>query len=77
LSQMDNTLVQRPIYTNKDDGIKRVHLKLTDMGAFNIVIRGLVKIPDRLTKDALVSVWSYKTPRFYTRDIYDDSNQLV
>ena len=56
LSHMDSTLVRRPIYINMDDDIKRVPLNLTNIGAFNIGIRGFVKIPDRLAKDASVSV---------------------
>jgi hypothetical protein len=58
LSHVDNTPVQRPIYLNKNDGMKRVSLNLTGIRAFNIVIRGLVKIPDRITMDASISVWS-------------------
>ena len=58
LSHIDNTLVQRPIYLNKNDNIKQISMNLTDIKAFNIVIRGLVKIPDRITKDASISVWS-------------------
>ena len=58
LSQMDNTLVRRPIYINTGDGIKRVPLNLTNIGAFNVVIRGFVKFPYSLTKDVSASVWS-------------------
>jgi hypothetical protein len=67
LSHMDNTLVRTPIYINMGDGINRVPLNLMNIGAFNIVIRGFVKIPDRLTKDASVSVWSIQdTDVLYT-----------
>ncbi len=67
LSQTDNTPLRRPIYISMDDGIKRVHLNLTNVGAFNIVIRGFVKIPDRLTTNASVSVWSIQdTEVLYT-----------
>ena len=67
LSQTDNTPLRRPIYISIDDGIKRFHLNLTNVGAFNIVIRGFVKIPDRLTTNASVSVWSIQdTEVLYT-----------
>jgi len=67
LSPIDNTLVRRPIYINKGDGDKRVHLNVTSLDAFNIVIRGFVKFPDRLTKDASLSVWSIQdTDVLYT-----------
>jgi len=67
LSFIDNTLVQRPIYLNKNDNIKQISMNLTDIEAFNIVIRGLVKIPNRLTKDASISVWSIQdTEVLYT-----------
>lgn len=67
LSPMDNALVRRPVYINKGDGDKRVHLNVTSLDAFNIVIRGFVKFPDRLTKDASLSVWSIQdTDVLYT-----------
>ncbi len=67
LSRMDNTLVRRPIYIFAGGGIKRVPLNLTNIGAFNVIIRGFVKFPESLTKDVSVSIWSIQdTEVLYT-----------
>ena len=58
LSLFDKTLLQRQININKGDGIKKVTLNLTNASEFNVVIRGLVKMPNRFTKDASISVWT-------------------
>jgi hypothetical protein len=58
LSLFDNTLLQRQIDINNGDGMKKVTLNLTNTSEFNVVIRGLVKMPNRFTKDASISVWS-------------------
>ncbi len=67
LSHMDNTLVQRPIYLNKNVNIKQISMNLTNIGAFDIVIRGFVKFPESMTKDVSASVWSIQdTEILYT-----------
>jgi len=58
LSLFDNTLLQRQIDINKGDGMKKITLNLTNTSEFNFVIRGLVKMPNRFTKGASISVWS-------------------
>ena len=61
LSPFDNTtLLQRPIYINKNELTKQVSLNLANPSAgFNIVIRGLVKVPNRFIPEGdLVTMWS-------------------
>lgn len=71
LSPNDDTLLQRPVYINKNDNVsKQVTLNLTSPRIFNIVIRGLVKIPNRFTNDNSVAVWAIKdTEIVYTGSI--------
>ena len=67
LSPFDNTRLQRQIDINKGDGMKKVTLNLTNTSEFNVDIRGLVKMPNRFTKDASISVWSIQdTEVLYT-----------
>jgi len=62
LSPFDNTtLLQRPIYITKTEFTKQVSLNLANPSdEFNIVIHGLVKVPNRfITTGAMVTaVWS-------------------
>ena len=61
LSPFDNaTLLRRPVYINKSDITKQVSLNLANpIKEFNIIIRGLVKVPNRfITAGDLVTVWS-------------------
>jgi hypothetical protein len=57
LSPSDDTLLQRTIYINQGEVEKKIELRLTKTSKFNVVIRGLVKFPNRFTNDKTISVW--------------------
>jgi hypothetical protein len=60
LSPLDDTLLQRTIYINQGEVEKKIELRLTKTSEFNVVIRGLVKFPNRFTNDKTITVWSLK-----------------
>ena len=51
----DNKLLQRPIYIHADDNPEKGSFNLTNAGEFGIVVRVLVKFPNRFTNE---TVWS-------------------
>jgi hypothetical protein len=55
VSTHDNRLLQRPVYIHATDIHKKGYFNLTNAGEFGIVIRGLVKVPNRYTNE---TVWS-------------------
>jgi hypothetical protein len=51
----DNKLLQRPVYIHAVNISKKCSFNLTNAGEFGIVIRGMVKVPNRFTNE---TVWS-------------------
>jgi hypothetical protein len=51
----DNKLLQRPVYIHATDIRKKGSFNLTSVGEFGIVVRGLVRVPNRYTNE---TVWS-------------------
>ena len=60
VSLYDNKLLQRPVYIRANDIPKKSSLNLTKASEFDIVIRGLIKVPDRFTNDTVWSVQDTK-----------------
>lgn len=58
LSLFNNTLLQRPIYINKEGVLKQVPFRPMNTNEFNIVIRCLIKVPNRFTNGVSGITWS-------------------
>jgi hypothetical protein len=71
VSPSDKRLLQRPIYITKGGlNPNRVDVTMTNTTIFDIVIRGLLRLPSRFTKDQVVSIWSIRdTEVVYTGSI--------
>jgi len=52
----DNKLLQRPVYIHATDIRKKGSFNLTSVGEFGIVVRGLVRVPNRYTNETAWSV---------------------
>jgi hypothetical protein len=51
----DNKLLQRPVYIHATSIPRKGSFNLTSAGEFGIVVRGLVRVPNRFTNE---TVWS-------------------
>ena len=58
VSMYDYKLLQKPIYILANDGPKMVFINVSDTLEFGVVIRGMIRVPNRFVDDSSVKVWS-------------------